>query len=386
MPNGDLLRTAEDPDPAFDTGGTGGRLQIIRWDGTLRWDYSFNTQQAHQHHEAIPMPGGTVLFIAWERKSKREVLAAGRDPALIAADDLWLDMLVEVRPKGLHSGEVVWQWRLWDHLVQEYDPRGENYGSIVSHPELMDFNKVQDSGPDWTHFNSVAYNPALDQVMVSSPWLNEILVMDHSTSTAEASIHRGGRQGKGGDILYRWGNPENYGANTQPLRRLAAQHDATWIPSGYPGEGQILIFNNLAGLLTGSVHSEVVQVLPPVTATGAYSMVAGKAYGPVFPTWTFKGTPEEPLFSLAVSGAQRLPNGNTIICDGDNGVIMEVTLKGEEVWRYINPVLSNRILAQGESHKQQRNHLFKSRRYGADHPGLKGKLLVPGGYLERPRR
>ena len=385
MPNGDLLRTANDPDPAFDTGGTGGRLQIIRWDGTLRWDFPYNTTQTHQHHEAIPMPGGTVLFIAWESKSKREALAAGRDPSLIATEKLWLDMLVEVLPQGQHGGEVVWQWRLWDHLVQEVDQKKTNYGSITGHPELMDFNKVQDSGSDWTHFNSVAYNATLDQLMVSTPWLNEILVIDHSTSTAEASTHSGGKQGKGGDILYRWGNPENYGANTPPMRRLFAQHDASWIPPGHPGAGQILIFNNLAGLLIGGVYSEVVQVVPPVTATGAYSMVTGKAYGPEFPTWKYKGTPEEPLLSLAVSGAQRLPNGNTLVCDGGSGTIMEVTLGGEEVWRYINPVLSSRILPQGGSHLQQNNQLFRAPRYSADHPGLREKSLVPKGYLERPQ-
>jgi hypothetical protein len=97
---------------------------------------------------------------------------------------------------------------------------------------------------DFMHTNAVSYNPETDQIMLSIHSFSEIWIIDHSTTKTEASSHEGGESGMGGDILYRYGNPETYNQGTRNDRTLFGQHDAQWIPTGYPGEGNVLIFNN----------------------------------------------------------------------------------------------------------------------------------------------
>ena len=82
------------------------------------------------------------------------------------------------------------------------------------------------------HVNAVAYNAELDQIVLSSPHFNEIWIIDHGTTTEEAKGHTGGRWGKGGDILYRWGNPRAYRNGTKLDQRLFYQHNIQWIPKG----------------------------------------------------------------------------------------------------------------------------------------------------------
>jgi len=79
--------------------------------------------------------------------------------------------------------------------------------------------------------------------------LNEIYVIDHSTTPYESIGNSGGRYGKGGDYLFRWGNPANYGRGSQEDQKLFRQHDVQWIKPGLNGAGNILIFNNGAGKL-----------------------------------------------------------------------------------------------------------------------------------------
>src|SRR5207245_6277174 len=98
--------------------------------------------------------------------------------------------------------------------------------------------------PDWTHINAVAYNADLDQIMLTVRAFSEFWIIDHSTTSAEAKGHTGGRGGKGGDLLYRWGNPQAYRAGRMEDQRLFAQHDAHWIPRGRLGEGHVMVFNN----------------------------------------------------------------------------------------------------------------------------------------------
>ena len=172
--------------------------------------------------------------------------------------------------------------------------------------------------------------------MLSVFEFSEIWVIDHGTKTEEAAGHEGGKYGKGGDLLYRWGNPRAYRAGTVKDQKLFGQHNAHWIAKGLPGEGHVLVFNN--GMRrTGGAYSSVDEIVLPVDDKGRYEYAKGKAYGPDKPTWSYTAPKKIDFYAPFISGAERLPNGNTLICSGTNGTIFEVTPKDEIVWKYVNP-------------------------------------------------
>lgn len=158
-----------------------------------------------------------------EKKAAAEAVAAGRIPSTVEGTEVEPDSLVEIKPNGKTGGDVVWEWHLWDHLIQDFDKEKANYGDVAAHPERVDtnYNVVagQRANSDWTHSNAVDYNADLDEVLISLRNFSEIWIIDHRTTTAEAVGHMGGRRGSGGDLLYRWGNPRVYRAGT---RRISA--------------------------------------------------------------------------------------------------------------------------------------------------------------------
>ncbi len=347
LENGNLLRTAVE-----------GRVQEIEWNGTVIWDFQSTSDEHRLHHDIAALPNGNVLMIAQETKTTAEVIAAGRDPDMLPpGGEVWPDHIIEVEPTGATGGTIVWEWHVWDHLIQDYDPSKDNYGVVADHPELVDINFGR-ARADWTHMNSIDHNEEFDQILVSINAFQEIWVIDHSTTTEEAAGHTGGNSGKGGDLLYRWGNPQAYRAGNADDQQLFRQHDAQWIASGCPGDGNILIFNNGQNRPDGS-YSSVDEIVPPIDETGSYSLTLGSAYGPQVPTWIYTAPFPPDFYSPNLSGAQRLPNGNTLICEADEGHFFEVTSEKETVWEYTNP------FPDGGPYRA-----FKIRRYAPDYPGL----------------
>jgi Arylsulfotransferase (ASST) len=318
-------------------GGVGGGVQIVNWDGTIEWDYRCDTNGDLSHHDIYPMPNGNVLMIAWETKTREQTINAGRNPSSFIGDTFLPDHIIEVKPTGPSSGDIVWEWHVWDHLIQDYDSTKANYGVIEQHPELIDINYGNNPVlDDWMHTNSIDYNEKFDQILISVHNFDEIWIIDHSTTTQEAMGHSGGNSGKGGDILYRWGNPITYHAGPASDKKLFSQHDASWIDDDCPGAGNILIFNNGDNRPAG-VFSSIDEIIPPVNENGEYIRTPGSAYGPTTLTWCYTANPPESFYSGVFSGAQRLPDGNTLICDGVDGRFFEVTPDGSTIWQYINP-------------------------------------------------
>ncbi|MCH8816071.1 MAG: aryl-sulfate sulfotransferase, partial [Chloroflexi bacterium] len=349
LENGNLLRSAvlgPEANPVFLGGGVTGRVEVIAWDGTVVWEFEYSDDTHSLHHDVERLPNGNVLMIAWERKTAAEAIAAGRDPAKLTDDDLWPNQIIEVQPTGASGGDIVWEWNAWDHLVQDFDSEKANFGVVADHPELIDLNFILLAGHDWHHANGIDYNAELDQIILSVRTFSEFWVIDHSTTTEEAAGHTGGNSGKGGDLLYRWGNPQAYGAGDDTDQTLFTQHDAQWIDNGLPGEGNILVFNNGLFRLDGS-YSSIDEIVPPVDSFGNYSLDAGQAYGPESPVWTYMAEEPADFFSALISGVQRLPNGNTLIDEGNSGNFFEVTPDGQTVWRYVNPVTGDGPLPQG---------------------------------------
>ncbi len=284
LEDGSLLRTAQLPNTSqtMNAPGAAGRIERIGWDGELIWYFELNETSGQNgdlrlHHDIEVLPNGNILAIAWERLSIQTALDQGRDPSLFddKGNGVWPDSIIEIQPDldaGV-GGEIVWSWHVKDHLVQDFDDTKANFGVVADHPGLIDFNDIStgtgagNTVPDWNHFNAVQYDPELDQIVISAREQNEIWVIDHSTTTAEAASHSGGNSGKGGDLLYRWGNPEAYGQGIRDDQQLFYQHDAQFIGEGLDGAGNFLIFNNGWNRVDGSNYSEAVEIAPPRIGT-----------------------------------------------------------------------------------------------------------------------
>ncbi|WP_163401070.1 aryl-sulfate sulfotransferase [Flavobacterium fluviatile] len=374
LPDGSLLRTGNANNATFNAGGKGGIIEKIDWNGNVTWTYTLSDALQCQHHDVKALPNGNILIIAWESKTNTEAIAQGRNPNLVPAT-VWSEQIIEVKPTGISGGTVVWEWHLWDHLVQDYDVAKSNYGTIASSPNLINLNyNASATNQDWIHLNSVDYNAALDQILVSSHSFNEVWIIDHSTTTAQAKGHTGGNSGKGGDLIYRWGNPLAY--NTGTTTQLFGQHNAYWIESGFPFENQIMIFNNGNGR-TGGNYSTIEIIKPPVSG---YNYTQTLPYAPAATSWNYNYGNPNAMYAQNISGSQQLSNGNVLFCNGPAGTFTEVNSSGTIVWQYVNPVSSSGILKQNATVGQ--NLVFRSTFYPKTFSGFSGHTLTSGNIIE----
>ena len=388
LPNGNVL------------GSLAGFLHEMDQQGNAAWEWE---PPQTLHHDYLKLPNGNVLALLERNRSAAEAIAAGANPEFIDPDlGLTHDVLVEVRPSYPVGGEIVWQWSVWDHLIQDFDETKANYGDVAAHPERIDLNygleslsrtNKQPNRADWSYANAVDYHAELDQVLISMRNFSEVWVIDHSTSMAQAAGSEGGRGGRGGDLLYRWGNPRAHRAGTAADQQLFWPHSAHWIPAGLPGAGNVLAFNNgdeYEGFERD--YSTVVEFEYPVAEGGKLpAPTPGAPFAPARLAWEYAADPPESFYSRRTSSVQRLANGNTLVLAGLQGTLFEVTPAGETVWRYVSPLDENVALAQGDPMRIVRrrgrlvwaNVLFRARKYAPDHPGLKGLDLSPKGTIER---
>jgi len=319
--------------PTMDTGGVGGRVEIYNWDGALLWSYNLSSTLYQHHHDIDVLPNGNILMVAWERLYSSEWQALGRTGVNNSLNQMWTTVIFEIQPNIETGGaETVWEWHITDHLVQDQNSNLSNYGNISENPQLLDINYPGQFEPsssgilDWNHTNCISYNHILDQIVISARHMNEIYIIDHSTTISEAASHTGGNSGKGGDFLYRWGNPQNYNRGTDSDQILGAQHGVNWIPQGYPGEGNLILFNNFH---TNS-SSAVLEIITPINSNGVYDINEVDSYAPESHLWIY----ESDFFSNKQSGAFRLSNGNTLITSDQDSRLFEVDIDGNIVWEY----------------------------------------------------
>ncbi len=382
LADGRLLR-AERVNSNFTGGGTGGKVIMLDWDGNLIWEYLYSSELVQQHHDIAFLPTGNILLIAWELKTEEEAIEAGRIPQGVTVQGFWPDHIVELEPIGFDSANIVWEWHVWDHLVQDIDETKNNFGVIAEHPELIDINFEGNFGagvnPDFNHCNSIAYNADWDQIIINSRNFNEFWIIDHSTTTVEAAGHSGGIRGKGGDLLYRWGNPQAYGRGTAIDEKFYGQHDAHWIPEGMPDAGKIMVFNNGFGR-PGPDFSTVDILDIEVTSEGNYFIDEENPFGPSELFSSYQADPPTDFYSSRTSSGQQLENGNILICEGRRGLFYEVDTSGNRVWEYINPVGNGGPVTQGMNNPT--GSTFRAKRYALDYPAFIGKDLTPGDPIE----
>ena len=379
LSDGTLLRPGNVNNTTFTAGGKGGIIEKIDWNGNVIWSYNISSATECQHHDIKALPNGNVLAIVWELKTNTEAINEGRNPALTTTT-IWTEKIIEIQPVGTNGGTIVWEWHIWDHLIQDFDNTKPNYGTVSSNPGLIDINYSASAnatiGQDWIHLNSIDYNPSLDQILVSSHSFDEIWIIDHSTSTSQAASHSGGNSGKGGDLLYRWGNPQAYDNGTVASQKFFGQHNAHWIASGLPNQNQIMVFNNGNGR-TGGNYSTVEIINPPVNG---YNYDATLPFLPVSTSWIYNATNTESFYAQNISGAEQLPNGNVLYCDGPSGIFTEVDATGTKVWEYVNPVNGTGIINQGAT--PNANLAFRASFYPSDYSGFSNHTLVASSTIE----
>ena len=314
MPNGHLLRSGQAPavyrgvtqiSPPPNAAPQQGTIDEIDAKGNVVWSYTLCDSIHMLHHDFKPLPNGNILAVSFVRYTRAQLIAAGVDSTLkdngTKAKAMLGEKIVEIKPDYENGGgSIVWEWTMLDHVApKELAMNNPNVisGSIV--PSLF-------SG-QWVHLNGIDYDSTRDLIVFTSRVFSELFIIDHSTTTEEAKSHSGGDHGKGGDILYRWGHSSNYLQNgTQTINVL---HCPTWIPKGYPGEGNIMFFHNNVNGTSGV--SEVVEITPPFDNDGKFIQQSGAAFGPSSPAWVY--APASDFRSDYMSSTFRLPNGNTLI-------------------------------------------------------------------------
>ena len=321
-----LLRPSKINPPAFDAGGVGGSLQILSWNNDIIWEYDVNTIQETQHHDIEPLPNGNILIIAWDRRTQAEALAAGK---VSHTGDLWSEKIIEVKPIYPDSCEIVWEWKLWDHLVQDQNSDLNNYGNISSSYGLLDINFAlgsnegplppQFTNPDMVHFNAIDYNDNLDQIVISSRKTNEIYIINHSISTEEA-------EGSQGNFLYRWGNPIIYNRGTAANQLLYAPHSVNWL-----NEDKLILFNNGVNRPGGN-FSSVETILLPIFENGYYIHQPDEAFMPDTPTYSYDMG--QNYYTQSQGGAFQLPDGNMLVTISTMKTILELDSFGGIVFEY----------------------------------------------------
>ncbi len=414
--NGHFIDTVSDGDIMFSG------FHELDWDGKVLWEYRDNRDNYTLHHDYgrifnKKLNAYTTMYIANRAVPHDEAIAIGCDPANGPYEDAQMDTIVEVDM----DGNIIWEWRFIDHLVQDIDPTKPNYvgkgKTIADYPRRLNVNLPgRPLRRDWLHCNSMDYNEELDQVVINTVQ-GEFYVIDHGSTfipgDPEGSIALAA--GPTGDFLYRFGDPARYGQGEPPsvladwtasangTKQIGGSHNIQWIRPGLPGAGHFLIFNNAQYLLERTPQSYIFEINGFLdangNATGNYVNPPEAGYYTGEPAdrrlthkqpkqmsnqivWIYSSKRNTAFFSHIASGCQRLPNGNTLICASTEGHIFEVTNDGELVWEYFNPVTrQGDILEAMPDEIPHTNPVWRAHRYTSGHPVLDGNDLTPKGTI-----
>jgi gluconolactonase len=413
LDNGNILDSSTD-DPSRGSG-----FVEVDWDDNVVWRYTEARSDYAPHHDFIrifnqKLGAYTTLYIANKSINHEQAIAAGCDPSR-NYKDAQMDAIVEVDM----DGNIVWEWWFFDHVVQDIDPTRANYvgedKTIADYPGRIDINLPgRPLKRDWLHCNSLDYHLELGHIVTNSVQ-GEFYVIDHDgtfiAGDPQASIDLAASEA--GDFLYRFGDPARYEQGDPPSiledwtkctsghKQIGGAHDVQWIDAGLPGAGHFLIFNNGQYLFERTNQSYIFEINGFLNAngqdTGGYVNPPDAGYTKVEfhhdthkpnkllsnqIVWEYHSKSNQGFFSHIGSGAQRLPNGNTLICSDTEGHLFEVTSKGELVWEYINPMTREYgpVTVMPDS-LPMTNSVFRAYRYGADHPALVGRDLTPGNTI-----
>jgi len=351
-------------------------FEIRDWSDALIWSYPLNANGINMHHDFVVMPNNNILMITQDPYQTFEALALGKDSIGLVSNGQLANIfnvtkLVEIEPVGNSQANIVWEWKLWDHLIQDVDSTLSNYASIEDNPGKFDLNFEWIGNPvgqptpwDWMHCNGIDYNPTLDQVAFTSRHSSEIYILDHSTTSAEAASNFGGNSGIGGQFLWRWGNPQNYNKGDAGDKKLFGPHNPRWIEEGFPNGGKLSVYNN--GIFRPQGQFTSIEIIDPIIdANGYYQVNSDSRFLPDESFFTWNGSVlGTTIFSEYLGSVQFFENGNYFINEGGNARFMEFDPQGNLLWLYVNPQ-ANTLLQQGDIPGY--NWVFKTYKYPKDY-------------------
>lgn len=314
-------------------------LLIVDWEANTVWQWGKHAPggSARQNHDLAPLPNGNIMIVA---KRVHSDSALSNEPI----DD---QAIYEID----RAGEIVWQWLSSEH-IEELGFTGDKKALLFSRKmrprsSIFVINDMAPLGPNrWHRAGDERFHP--DNVMIDSREGCFIAIIDKNT----------------GGIVWRMGPdyPAAYdhsarrftGKLPRPVDAICGQHDAHLIPAGLPGEGHLLVFDNqgAAGIpplyLNMFPGSRVLEI-DPISRDIVWQYDASCSGRPF---WTF--------YSSFISSARRLPNGNTLICEGMNGRLFQVTAGGDIVWEYVNPIFGKWTDHDVDSGGSMSNWVFRA--------------------------
>lgn len=375
----------------------------------------------------------TVIYVANKSLTHDEVIAAGANPAWKASyTGSEMDCLVE---RDSLDNKVVWEWCMYDHLIQDLDPTKKNYVAagkgIKDYPGKLNINYGKTVGGDWNHVNGMDYSDQNGQILFDMVW-GEIWIIDHDGTFVSSAADFTADPAKAlaaniaaaasvkGDFLWRFGDPALYQQGTQPQidpknyisllphhKMLGKCHDVQWIKPGLPGAGNVLISNNGDYYFEAFPQSSGVEINPyikgidattkkPILSTSYVNPPDAGYYSYERRTpiqrmgtkllsnqivWFWQNQETSGFLKDNGGNIIRLPNGNTLQSGKTEGHLVEVTPEMEVVWEYINPVTSKGIVTTITPGMLDTHSVGKVGRYAADFPPLRGLDLTPKGKL-----
>jgi hypothetical protein len=305
LEDGSVIGIFKPSETFFSFGGYGGIIRKYDPQKNLIWEYELNNENYLLHHDFQILPNGNLIILAWERITAEEA----RNNGIPRSTDIYAEYLIEV---NMSTNEIVWDWRSWDHRIQNVDPNAPYYGDIFEHKNKIDFNYNDFEDGDIMHANGIAYNFNTNHIYISVNFYDEIWVIDHGISSEETSSEKG-------DLLYRFGNLSPYkGGDTKIFDR---NHHPNFISNHLGSIGNLMVFVNG----NSKLKSSIMELKIP----GKFIDESNNFIPPEI-VWHYEN---EELFFGKISGAVRLPNGNTLVCEGDYGY-WEVTNEKDVVWKY----------------------------------------------------
>jgi hypothetical protein len=284
----------------------------VDWDGKVSWSFGDEAPggRAQQHHDVARLPNGNTIVLA-NVTHKVEGFA---EPLVLD------DVVYEVDPKGA----IVWTWTASEHLEEFGFTQDEL--KLVRESKSADYlhvNNLKPLGPNrWFDAGDTRFDP--DNLIFDSRQANFIAIIEKKTGKIVWIL------GPHFPPISQTGIATNRSV-PRPVDQISGQHDAHLIPTGLPGAGNLLVFDNQGeggyppAPLTVTGGSRILEI-DPVEKTILWQYVGEESGNP---GWSFKST--------HISNARRLPNGNTLIVEGQFGRFFQVTPNGEIVWEYINP-------------------------------------------------